>query len=533
MPYQLSRLVAGPVLRAFGRPRLIDGGSVPASGPAILASNHLSVIDSVYLPLLLSRPVTFPAKAEYFTARGPARRAWAAYLRSTSQLTIDRDDPRAAQATLDAALKLLRDGQLLGFYPEGTRSPDGRLYRGRAGIGYLVLRSGAPVVPVAMTGTRQMLPPGSRVPRPHRIEVRVGEPMTFDDVTDLPPARARGAIADQVMAAIARLSGQEYVHVYASARKAQLAERSVVLPRRPAGNVGGSAEPGAYLACGVAHRRGGRGHGGGVTQPGGGSGHADAGRHRGIATEHRGGHAAQVRFKFLQVLRVAAGADVREALLKRREAGDGGRRAGGQVAVRVAGREVGRAEPRQQHLADRAAVRGGPLADPGVHADRLPAIHHRHRDGLGPFEHAEVARLAETRHQVTQRRQRGAAQVAAGGGHLAEHGELRRQPVPALLARHFQVAGGRQRGGQPGGGGPVYAEFAGDFGYRYDGAVPGEHVKHGQPVQQGADDAVPRWRQRGVLARGLHCPFRGLSCDLAHRSSLRPVPRTPACDDPR
>ena len=224
MPYQLSRLVAGPVLRAYGRPRLLGGAHVPASGPAILASNHLSVIDSVYLPLLLDRPVTFPAKAEYFTARGPAGRAWAAYLRSTSQLSIDREDPRTAQAALDTALELLRDGQLLGFYPEGTRSPDGRLYRGRSGIGYLVLRSGAPVLPVAMTGTRQMLPPGSQIPRPHRIEVRIGEPMTFDDVSGLPPARARGAIADQVMTEIARLSGQEYVHMYASARKAQLAQ---------------------------------------------------------------------------------------------------------------------------------------------------------------------------------------------------------------------------------------------------------------------------------------------------------------------
>jgi 1-acyl-sn-glycerol-3-phosphate acyltransferase len=224
LPYLLSRLVGGPLLRAYGRPRLVGGESIPASGPAILASNHLSVVDSVYLPLLLSRPVTFPAKAEYFTARGPAGRAWAAYLRSTSQLTIDRDDPRAAQATLDAGLDLLRGGQLFGFYPEGTRSPDGRLYRGRSGIGYLALRSGAPVIPVAMAGTRQMLPPGRRLPRPHRIEVRVGKPMTFDDVADLPPARARAAVADRVMAAIAALSGQQYVHMYASARKAELAD---------------------------------------------------------------------------------------------------------------------------------------------------------------------------------------------------------------------------------------------------------------------------------------------------------------------
>jgi 1-acyl-sn-glycerol-3-phosphate acyltransferase len=131
LQYQLSRVIAAPLLRAYGRPRLLGGDSIPASGPAILASNHLSVIDSVYLPLLLGRPVTFPAKAEYFTARGPAGRAWASYLRRTSQLAIDRDDPRAAQVTLDAALKLLGDGRLLGFYPEGTRSPDGRLYRAR------------------------------------------------------------------------------------------------------------------------------------------------------------------------------------------------------------------------------------------------------------------------------------------------------------------------------------------------------------------------------------------------------------------
>ena len=233
MSYLISRVIAAPLLRAYGLPRIIGGGNVPATGPAILASNHLSVVDSVYLPLLLSRPVTFPAKAEYFIPRNPFGRAWAAYLRSTSQLTIDRDDPRAAQATLDTALELLAEGQLLGFYPEGTRSPDGRLYRGRAGIGYLTLRSGVPVLPVAMTGTRQMLPPGSRIPRPCRIEVRIGEPITFDDAAGLPPAQARGAVADQVVDAIARLSGQEYVHTYASARKAQLARTAGVAARTP------------------------------------------------------------------------------------------------------------------------------------------------------------------------------------------------------------------------------------------------------------------------------------------------------------
>jgi 1-acyl-sn-glycerol-3-phosphate acyltransferase len=221
--YQFSRAIAGPVLRAYGRPRLVGAANVPATGAAILASNHLSVVDSIYLPFLLDRPVTFPAKAEYFSARGPIGRIWAAYLRSTNQLKIDREGARSAQATLDAALALLKDGQLFGFYPEGTRSPDGRLYRGRSGLGYLALNSGAPVIPIAMAGTREMLPPGGWLPRPHRIEVRVGEPMTFPDVVGMPPARARSAIADRVMSAIADLSGQEYVHMYASDRKAELA----------------------------------------------------------------------------------------------------------------------------------------------------------------------------------------------------------------------------------------------------------------------------------------------------------------------
>lgn len=226
MQYQFSRAVAGPFLHALGRPRITGAANIPASGAAILASNHLSVVDSIYLPFLLERPLIFPAKAEYFTARGPVGRLWAAYLRSTNQLVIDRDSARSAQATLQDALAVLRDGQLFGFYPEGTRSPDGRLYRGRSGLGWLALNSGAPVVPVAMIGTREMLPPGGKVPRPRRIEVRVGEPMTFDDVAGLPPARARSAIADRVMTVIGEMSGQEYVHTYASDVKAKLAVSS-------------------------------------------------------------------------------------------------------------------------------------------------------------------------------------------------------------------------------------------------------------------------------------------------------------------
>jgi 1-acyl-sn-glycerol-3-phosphate acyltransferase len=201
--------------------------NIPASGGAILAANHQSVVDSVFLPLMLDRPVTFSAKAEYFTASGPMARVWAYYLRATNQLQMDRDGPRAAQDTLEAALTLLQQGQLFGIYPEGTRSPDGRLYRGRPGVGWLALKSGLPVIPVALSGTRTVLPPGRMIPRPGRIGVTIGKPVALaPELFDAPPGKARRQIADQVMAAIQELSGQEYVPMFASDRKAELATPS-------------------------------------------------------------------------------------------------------------------------------------------------------------------------------------------------------------------------------------------------------------------------------------------------------------------
>jgi len=231
--YQLSRILAGPFLHTIWRPKVTGAEHVPASGGAILAANHLSVIDSVFLPLMLDRPVTFSAKAEYFTASGPAARLWAAYLKATNQLQMDRDGPRAAQDTLEAALGLLRAGSLFGIYPEGTRSPDGRLYRGRPGVGWLALKSGLPVIPVAMLGTRRVLPPGRVLPRPGRIEIRIGPPLKFPaEVLAAPPGKARQLIAEQVMTAVRDLSGQEYVHMFASDRKAELAAAAPKKPRR-------------------------------------------------------------------------------------------------------------------------------------------------------------------------------------------------------------------------------------------------------------------------------------------------------------
>jgi 1-acyl-sn-glycerol-3-phosphate acyltransferase len=222
--YQLSRVVFGPVLHLLARPDVVGGENVPATGGAILASNHLSVLDSIYLPLMLNRPVTFAAKSEYFTGTRPFERVAGAYLRATKQLSVDRAGARAAQEMLEAALGLLRQGALFGIYPEGTRSPDGRLYRGRTGIGWLALHSGVPVIPVAMVGTDRLLPPGQKVPRPSRIQVRIGKPLLFEEYRDQPvSARQRRAVTDQVVEAIHGLSGQEYVPMYASVRKEQLA----------------------------------------------------------------------------------------------------------------------------------------------------------------------------------------------------------------------------------------------------------------------------------------------------------------------
>jgi 1-acyl-sn-glycerol-3-phosphate acyltransferase len=222
--YRISRVLAGPLLYTLWRPEIAGSEHIPASGGAILASNHLSIVDSIFLPLMVDRPVTFAAKSEYFTGTRPIDRLAGAYLRATKQLSVDRAEARAGMNMLEAALALLRQGALFGIYPEGTRSPDGRLYRGRPGIGWLALNSGLPVIPVAMSGTDRVLPPGHKVPRVAKIKIRVGEPLTFESVRTLPSAsRQRRAITDDVMKAIQALSGQEYVAMYASVRKEELA----------------------------------------------------------------------------------------------------------------------------------------------------------------------------------------------------------------------------------------------------------------------------------------------------------------------
>lgn len=223
MKYRVSRALAGPILNLLWHPEVTGDENIPPSGGAILASNHLSLLDSIFLPFMVERPVTFAAKSEYFTGSGPAQRFAGAYLRATKQLSVDRAGARSAHDTLRAALSLIEAGELFGIYPEGTRSPDGRLYRGRTGVGWLALASGAPVIPVAMVGTERVLPPGHSIPALHRVAIKVGRPLTFDEYQGkAQAAQDRRAITDEVMKAIQGLSGQEYVPMYASVRKAEL-----------------------------------------------------------------------------------------------------------------------------------------------------------------------------------------------------------------------------------------------------------------------------------------------------------------------
>ena len=216
--YTLGRYTAVPVLRGLFRPWTSGLEHIPATGPAVLASNHLSACDSLFLPVVSPREITFWAKAEYFAADGWKGRLTAATMRGLRQIPIERGNGRAALSALEIALTVLRAGGLFGIYPEGTRSPDGRLYRGRTGIARIVLEAGVPVLPVAMLGTDKVQPIGTPLPRiGHSVGVRVGAPLDYSAHADGPrnPKLLR-EITDDIMSHIRRLSGQEYVDRYAS-----------------------------------------------------------------------------------------------------------------------------------------------------------------------------------------------------------------------------------------------------------------------------------------------------------------------------
>ncbi|MEV0693738.1 lysophospholipid acyltransferase family protein [Streptomyces sp. NPDC050388] len=218
--------VGGSLKLAF-RPWVDGLENVPAEGPAILASNHLSFCDSFFLPAVLDRKVTFIAKAEYFTSPGVKGRLTAAFFKGVGQLPVDRSGARGAgEAAIRSGIEVVERGELFGIYPEGTRSPDGRLYRGKpGGLARVALATGAPVIPVAMIDTEKVQPPGKVVPKLIRPGIRIGRPLDFSRYHGMEHDRfVLRAVTDEVMYKIMKLSGQEYVDIYATAMKRQLAE---------------------------------------------------------------------------------------------------------------------------------------------------------------------------------------------------------------------------------------------------------------------------------------------------------------------
>lgn len=228
----MKYVVIGPIVKAIFRPWIVGRRNVPSEGAAILASNHLSFVDSVILPLMIDRPVSFLAKSDYFTGKGLKGWATRGFFKATGQLPIDRSGGKASEASLNTGLQVLGRGDLLGIYPEGTRSPDGKLYRGRTGIARMALEARVPVIPVVMVDTDKMMPIGRRVPRIERVGVVIGEPLDFTRYTGMESDRyVLRSIADEIMVALQRLGEQEYEDVYASSVKDRLAKSSAASGR--------------------------------------------------------------------------------------------------------------------------------------------------------------------------------------------------------------------------------------------------------------------------------------------------------------
>ncbi|WP_246848754.1 1-acyl-sn-glycerol-3-phosphate acyltransferase [Pseudarthrobacter sp. NIBRBAC000502772] len=219
----MKRIFLGPVLRLLFRPWVKGLDNVPAQGAAIIASNHLSFSDSIFMPLMVRRPVVFLAKSEYFTGTGVKGRLTAMFFRLTNQLPMDRSGGAASAVSLNAGMDVLTSGGLLGIYPEGTRSPDARLYRGKVGVARLALQAGVPVIPVAMIGTDKVQPIGKRMPNIRRIGMIFGAPLDFSQYADQAEDRlVQRKVTDEIMFELMRLSGQEYVDEYAAVVKLRL-----------------------------------------------------------------------------------------------------------------------------------------------------------------------------------------------------------------------------------------------------------------------------------------------------------------------
>ncbi|GAQ55070.1 lysophospholipid acyltransferase family protein [Streptomyces acidiscabies] len=223
MFYQLLKhVLLGPLLRVLFRPKIEGLENVPEDGAAIVAGNHLSFADHFLMPAVIKRRITFLAKAEYFTGPGVRGRLTAAFFRSAGQIPVDRSGKEAGQAAIREGLGVLSKEELLGIYPEGTRSHDGKLYKGKVGVAVMALTAGVPVVPCAMIGTFEAQPPGQRFPSLHPVTIRFGKPLEFSRYAGMEHEKAiLRAITDEIMYEILKLSGQEYVDQYAAVAKAE------------------------------------------------------------------------------------------------------------------------------------------------------------------------------------------------------------------------------------------------------------------------------------------------------------------------
>lgn len=217
-----KHLIIGPLLKTIYRPWVEGSENLPSSGPVILVGNHLSVIDSFFMPVMVDRRVYFLAKSDYFTGKGVKGWLVKNFMLGVGQLPIDRSGGKASEASLTTGLSVLDRGDVLGIYPEGTRSPDAQLYRGRTGVARLVLESGATVVPVVMIDTEKAMPIGVKIPRIRRIGTVIGKPLDFSRFSGMSADRfVLRSVTDEIMLEIQKLSGQKYVDVYASSVRAR------------------------------------------------------------------------------------------------------------------------------------------------------------------------------------------------------------------------------------------------------------------------------------------------------------------------
>jgi 1-acyl-sn-glycerol-3-phosphate acyltransferase len=219
--YRTLELTVAPALRALYRPDVTGRGHVPFAGPVIFAANHVSFADEIFTPLAARRQIVYFAKAEYFTSPGVRGRAMAAFFHGLGQVPVARGDTRSAAAVIEIGVEVLGEGRALGIYPEGTRSPDGRLYKFRTGVARLALRSGAPVVPVGIVGTREIQPPGQRRWHLGSVGIHFGTPLDFSGrAVDERSSRALREVTETVRRAVQELSGQEYVDAFAASSSA-------------------------------------------------------------------------------------------------------------------------------------------------------------------------------------------------------------------------------------------------------------------------------------------------------------------------